>query len=104
MLILFLNCQIDVEAPAYVRTARYAPDCTGILISSHAVPIACFGRLRNRFREKHNQNKMDIQYRRKQCVMLLMTQLILRFFNKVYPLTSMLLLVKCPATIGWLEK
>ena len=21
----FLNCQIDVEAPAYVRTARYAP-------------------------------------------------------------------------------
>ena len=21
------NCQIDVEAPAYVRTARYAPDC-----------------------------------------------------------------------------
>ena len=24
-LIFFLNCQIDVEAPAYVRTARYAP-------------------------------------------------------------------------------
>ena len=22
---IFLNCQIDVEAPAYVRTARYAP-------------------------------------------------------------------------------
>ena len=21
----FKNCQIDVEAPAYVRTARYAP-------------------------------------------------------------------------------
>ena len=23
--ICFFNCQIDVEAPAYVRTARYAP-------------------------------------------------------------------------------
>ena len=23
--IFVLNCQIDVEAPAYVRTARYAP-------------------------------------------------------------------------------
>ena len=36
----FLNCQIDVEAPAYVRTARYAP---ALMVSSNegTVEKAC---------------------------------------------------------------
>ena len=32
-----INCQIDVEAPAYVRTARYAPGRYAFVVSPLAL-------------------------------------------------------------------
>ena len=34
LMFFFLNCQIDVEAPAYVRAARYALDSNQLLCAA----------------------------------------------------------------------